>query len=268
MTSKFARYANPPPYTFSPHPDDLLLGVFLNQNATHVGLIYVEHTKDQNQKSVYTTKTFHFYSKTIANAEVEWEKIGGKQFFYASASVLDNFTAVGFCAYLSSVASKNPTIKYGLDWKGAKGSFNQQGFYTPPQGSNGLSCATFVSEIFAGHGLALVKDSDWPENKKQERNWRDQVVKNARESLATGRSSLTEADIQNMADVDPLIRLRPVHVAAALATPAVPREPMSYTDARRIAQHIVDDFKTAYPSAEVDIEPEEDDDDAGAPLTV
>lgn len=272
MTSKFARHANPPPYTFSSSSGDLLLGVFLNQNANHVGLIYVEHTKDKDGKSVYTTKYFHFYSKKIANAEVEWAKIGNKQFFYTSASVLDRFTAIGFCAYLSSVASKNPTIKYGLDWKGAKGSFNKQGFYSPPEGSNGLSCATFLSEIFAGHGLALVKDSDWPENKKQERDWRDGVVKRARETLADGRGSLTEEDIQDMANVDPLIRLRPVHVAAALATPSVPRKPMNYADAREIARTIVNDFKAAYPAATVDIEPEDDEDDednnAGVPLKV
>lgn len=64
-------------------------------------------------------------------------------------------------AIVRAISKRLPTIKYGVNFMAAKGSFDASGAYKAPKGSDGLTCATFVVEIFRAASLPLIKEESW-----------------------------------------------------------------------------------------------------------
>lgn len=65
-------------------------------------------------------------------------------------------------AVVRAVSKKKPQINYGLGAIAAKGSFTANGSYKPPRGSDGLTCTTFVVEVFRAAAIPLVNYHNWP----------------------------------------------------------------------------------------------------------
>ncbi len=65
-------------------------------------------------------------------------------------------------AVVRAVSKKKPQINYGLAAIAAKGSFSANGSYKPPRGSDGLTCTTFVVEVFRAASIPLVNYQNWP----------------------------------------------------------------------------------------------------------
>ncbi|MDG0065847.1 hypothetical protein MMB92_17945 [Burkholderia sp. IO2] len=65
-------------------------------------------------------------------------------------------------AVVRGVSKKKPQINYGLGAIAAKGSFSANGSYQPPRGSDGLTCTTFVVEVFRAASIPLVDYDNWP----------------------------------------------------------------------------------------------------------
>lgn len=100
-------------------------------------------------------------------------------------------------------------IPYGVNIKAAKGSFNSKGLYTLPKGSDGLTCATFVSEICRGVGLPLLDEDSWIA-RTEDQQWITQICS----MLEDPRSG---ADIAHIAQVKAGfsgLRIRPEEVAS------------------------------------------------------
>ena len=64
-------------------------------------------------------------------------------------------------AIVRAVAATKPAIGYGLHSQLVGHSFDQSGNYTPVAGSDGLTCATFVYELFAGCAVKLIDLTTW-----------------------------------------------------------------------------------------------------------
>jgi hypothetical protein len=111
-------------------------------------------------------------------------------------------------AFIRAAASKSPTISYGLDFLGAKGSFAPNGAYKPPKGSDGLTCSSFVLEILRGGAANLIKSETWRES-VENRAWAEKVCQYLRDPdhVASVRKKING------------LRLRPFEVAGASQIP-------------------------------------------------
>lgn len=249
-------------YQFSTKKSDHQIGVYVNKSANHVGLIYVdglpspavEEDEDDLEVSASDVDTaenqatwvMSLLSDNLLESEARDIPSYAKQFLFAGCS-LDHPNAIGFAGFLGAVARAKPAIRYGLDWRGSLGSFTRQGAYVPPEGSCGLTCASFVSELFAGFGLPIVDIDSWIPNEPLDIDWRDRQVAGYRQRLAQNASSLTKERIDEMAATDPLVRLHPGEAAAAVASKAAPDVMMKKADAKILAESILRAFVAAYP---------------------
>lgn len=64
-------------------------------------------------------------------------------------------------ALVRAVSSRGPTINYGINFVAARGSFSSNGGYKAPKGSDGLTCATFVVEVFRAGMVNLIDTTTW-----------------------------------------------------------------------------------------------------------
>lgn len=84
------------------------------------------------------------------------------QCWIAAVSPMPVETSKAFVSILRSLSKRLPQIKYGIDFMASKNSFDPAGRYKAPKGSDGLTCSTFVMELFRAAKLPLIKDETWP----------------------------------------------------------------------------------------------------------
>ncbi|CAJ2804181.1 Uncharacterised protein [Burkholderia pseudomallei] len=77
-------------------------------------------------------------------------------------------------AVVRGVAKKRPQISYGIGAIAAKGSFSANGSYRPPKGSDGLTCSTFIAEVFRAACIPFVNYDTWPSGPQNDA-WGDAV---------------------------------------------------------------------------------------------
>lgn len=77
-------------------------------------------------------------------------------------------------AYIRVVESNMPTINYGTDFVASKGSFDASGTYCPPEGSLGLTCASFVLEVLRGASVDLIQSETWQPS-EENKTWKAEV---------------------------------------------------------------------------------------------
>lgn len=111
-----------------------------------------------------------------------------------------------------SIKASAIEIPYGVNIDPAKGSFKKDGTYHPPAGKDGLTCATFVSELCRGVGLSLLNEANW-KPRADDADWIDQICA----LLARPESGADEAHIAHVRQSFDGIRIRPEEVAAASA---------------------------------------------------
>lgn len=123
-----------------------------------------------------------------------------------------------------ALANRKPTINFGINLFKTNGSFDANGRYTAPRGSDGLTCATFISEIFRAAGLPLVRNDTW-ETRDSDVAWGDEVCN----LLKTKGNASDEHIAAVRANINGL-RLRPEEVAFAADQPSRFR-PMAFAEA-------------------------------------
>lgn len=111
-----------------------------------------------------------------------------------------------------AIAKRKPQISYALDCIAGKGSFDANGHYRPPKGSYGLTCATFVTEVFRASRMPLVKEATWQKT--------DENIKWANDVIALLESKGVDADhIKAVKASVNGLRMRPEEVGAAGVVP-------------------------------------------------
>jgi hypothetical protein len=169
----------------------------------HVGLLFTDPTG--------TTREFDFSTNYRIGREVLKPT---KSYFHAPIG-FDAINASGFAAYLSVFLQDNklPQIKYGMDWFAVLGAFDDEGKYRYEGDDDpGMTCATFVSELFAGFGHPIVNFHEWDSDIPSDLQWREKKLEGFRE-----RASLSLEQIEAIERISPFVRLRPQEVAAVAA---------------------------------------------------
>lgn len=130
-----------------------------------------------------------------------------------------------------AVSKRAPKIHFGIDFIAAKGSFDSNGAYRPPKGSHGLTCASFVNELFGAAAVPLVEEATW-ESKADYEEWRANVVALLRQHKAD------ESHIEAVLKSSCGIRLCPEELAASAASAMVER-PMTFKRAQELAPEVM-----------------------------
>jgi hypothetical protein len=128
---------------------------------------------------------------------------------------------VGMVRY---VAKQLPSINFGVNFIVAKGSFLPTGQYSPPAGSLGLTCATFITEIFRASGLTLISEGTWqpvPDNQE----WVGEVITGLK------RRGATESHVWAVSLSFRGLRVRPEEVGGAASAPFA-QWPLDFNAAR------------------------------------
>jgi hypothetical protein len=115
-------------------------------------------------------------------------------------------------AVVRGLSKKRPQINYGLNAIAAKGSFAPNGSYRPPKGSDGLTCATFVVEVFRAAGIPLVSYESW-EDRPENRSWGERVCQELQ------NRNVPQEHIDSVRKNISGIRVRPCEAVAAAALP-------------------------------------------------
>lgn len=141
-------------------------------------------------------------------------------------------------AYVRTVAGMMPTIDYGTNFLASIGSFSHDGSYTPPAGSKGLTCASFVVEVLRGGKVNLVDESTWESNGLNVQ-WANSVC----DYLARYDPVHAEAVRRDINGV----RLIPFEVAGA-ASNSYASWPIDYTTAQQLAPTVAAELCASCPS--------------------
>lgn len=132
--------------------------------------------------------------------------------------------AVGF---VRAVSRRKAQIPYGIGLRTMRGSFDSKGSYKTPKGNDGLTCATFVNEVFRGASLPLVDEAAWKD-----------LPENLAWGIAVCRAlEATNVDPSHVAKVKANIsglRVRPEEVAASATVGALDR-PINFDVAQKPA---------------------------------
>lgn len=84
--------------------------------------------------------------------------------------------SVQIVSIIRSLAKRKPHILYGLNFLKSNGSFDSNGRYKAPKGSDGLTCATFVSTLFSDLRAPLIQPTTWQPSDGN-KAWAEEVCK-------------------------------------------------------------------------------------------
>lgn len=113
---------------------------------------------------------------------------GSQMCWVAVIPNLPKATAKTLVGNLRKIAKKDSTsqsplqIEYGVKVLEAVGSFSMNGDYKATKKGNGLTCATFVTELLRAIGLPILDENTWPEGVNQE--WIDAIANELQSSGA------------------------------------------------------------------------------------
>lgn len=129
----------------------------------------------------------------------------------AAAAKVHPINAKFVGAVVKAISENKPEVNFGLNIFASNGSFDHKGNYTAPPGSDGLTCATFVAQIFADAGLPIVDITTW-KPRDEDIAWGNAVCDELRDANATQEHIDTvRANITGL-------RVRPEEVAYAAVT--------------------------------------------------
>lgn len=208
----------------------IAVGIMRGTFGTHIGLVFTDAQK--------ITKVLHLaWHKKL---RVDDYPMSGC--WIATIPNIPPTTAKAFVGVLRKIAKRQPHmqphLRYGINVLAAVGSFSVDGDYKAPKGSDGLTCATFVSELFRALGVPLVVESTWPNGVNVD--WGKAVCSQlAKEGADADHVQAVQANVNGM-------RIRPEELGAAADTPYV-NWPIRHEDAAKGAPAVVDCLNSRCP---------------------
>ncbi len=140
----------------------------------------------------------------------------------AAECAMPRLCSMQVTAILRCIASNNPAIEYGFNIA-TRHVFDRRGRFLRSKARGGLTCATFVIEVFRAVSLRIVDENTWPADGANTA-WMQAVAQllQQKESMAYAKRAMRDFDGR---------RLKPEEVAYAAAICGTP--PMHNRDAVR-----------------------------------
>ena len=120
---------------------------------------------------------------------------------------------IPFCRLVQEkVACGELKIPYGLNYNGYSDIDRESGRLNLTEGTNGLTCATFVMTMFHSTGIDLIDVANWP-HREEDNEWKKHTI----DILIRFMDYLNISDtfIQNLINEESLVRFKPQEVAAS-----------------------------------------------------
>ena len=187
------------------NPDDVGLVLHRGGIGMHVGFFF----QSREKKHVFLHLAFHKNVK-FEDFPPEACSIAGK-LPISKVSALSLKSALRLIGARAQQKPSGINIPYGVNIDKAKGSFTNQGVYSIPKGSDGLTCATFVTEVCQGVGLDILNESDWTA-RPADANWINQIC----DMLRHPQSGADQTHINHVQASFKGIRIRPEEVASSV----------------------------------------------------
>lgn len=170
----------------------------INAKQRHIGILYTD--------SGNTEKLLHFaWYKKLRNDNPK-----DKYIWYDIA--LDEINKITLSAWCEVIFHANQNnIPYDINMYGT--SFDETGEFQKTQTYSGLTCATFVMQVFHSHGLKIIDLANWP-IREEDKTWQFNIAKTLLEEIPLiNRAPYLKTKLQEiMLGVQ---RFRPEEVAAA-----------------------------------------------------
>lgn len=204
-------FANAATLTFA--KDQIAIGLTRGAFGSHIGIAF--HTVKDGVRLLH----LHFHR----HLGVDAFPVEG-QCWIATVPELHKTNSKILVGIVRFAASRKQSINFGINLLASHGSFDANGHYTAPRGSDGLTCATFVSELLRATGLPLVNLQSW-QPRDEDVAWGNNVCTLLRDR---GRASPEHIAVVR-ANINGL-RLRPEEVAFAADQPLASR-PVDFVSA-------------------------------------
>lgn len=177
-----------------------LLAVAIKKTSAglnHTGMLYKRNSREK-------TKLFHLewhHKLTNENAE---EKIG---YCWGESDLCDAVKRRIIGQIINILRHKdNPPVQYGFSRHGL--SFDEKGYYIKTLAGEGLTCATFVLDIFKSVGIPILKEDGWP-TRDEDQEWKEFIVSELEKT-----PNIEEDHIEALKQSENIVRFRPEEVAA------------------------------------------------------
>lgn len=187
----------------------------------HVGLAY-EHNEDS---VVFCHLAWHHRLRHDLDppAQPHWSR---SELYWKDVS-LHPINRKVVAAWLENLRHDSNRIPYGFDVRPPV--FSEDGRYIPQALGKGMTCATFVVEVYRSTSFTLVDEGTWPNRPAEDAHWQAEIL--AR--LADGHAGQDHVDaLRN--DIG-CIRIRPEEVASATLQDTLPA---SFESCRALAVQI------------------------------
>lgn len=166
--------------------------------GSHVGILF--HTAKEGMHVLH----LQFHMDLIAEPFPQ----PTKTCWIASKADVPPIASKALVGVVRALSKRLPKIKYGINFLAAQGSIDSNGNYKAPKGSDGLTCATFVLEVFRAASLRLIKEDTWTSTEANVA-WGHKVCK------ALEINEVDPAHIEHVRSNIVGLRIRPEEVAAA-----------------------------------------------------
>ena len=198
--------------SLSIEPGQIAVGLTHGDFGAHVGLIF--HSAKDGLKLLHLRFHLDLVAEHYPPAFQCW--IG-------TIPDLHKTNAKFLVGIARKIATRPPSIKFGINAFKANGSFDSNGRYHAPKGSDGLTCASFVAQLFRAYAIDLVDIQSWHE-RPEDVEWGNAVCDLLKKKGATDdHVAAVRGNING-------IRLRAEEVAFAADVPSKER-PVKFTEA-------------------------------------
>lgn len=131
---------------------------------------------------------------------------------------LDRVNRIVLAAFLEELKIYKNDIPYGFDCMPPV--FLGDGTYVVQPDGKGLTCATFVVEVYRANQLPLISEETWPTRLQNDAAWQREIV-----GHLEGHPRASQEHIDGMkADIGRAARFKPEEVAAAVVQPLPPHQ--------------------------------------------
>jgi hypothetical protein len=153
------------PIAFTLKPNEVALALFKGDVGLHIGFVFCP---EQQATYKFVHLAFHHWVK-IDSCPLDRCSIIGKLPFKLE-------TLKYLRRALERIGTNLPMIPYGVRIAKKRGVFNTRGRYAlPTDSADGLTCATFVSEVCRGVGRPILIEDDWEARPAEDAGWIDQI---------------------------------------------------------------------------------------------
>lgn len=208
--------------------DQAAIAVSRGAFGSHLGIAF--HSVKDGVQVLHLRTHLRLSVETFAASNMCW---------VASPVNLPPKASAQVVSIIRGIAKRQPNINYGLNFLKAPGSFDSNGRYKAPKGSNGLTCATFVSTLFDDLRAPLIQVATWRPT-EENKAWAEGVCK-----FLEGQNVPADHVAAVRGNVDGL-RVRPEEVAVAAEVPYADL-PIDFTRASQGAPKVMEVLYAACP---------------------